>query len=232
MSVRRDDTRWPTVAAVGVLAVYNLAQNRWLDERGYVCGNLVVSGLLVQLGRTSGLGWDEMGLVLGDVNGARRIGALGLATALVGLSAVGSRQRWRVLLRDERVAADSVREAMRKVLIRFPLGTALFEEVAFRGVLSALLRRSRTPVMAEAMSAIAFGLWHMIPTLSTLDANPAGRNQGPAKRIGIITTGCVAAGVGGLVFSSLRKKTGSLLAPWFVHSSFNCLTYLAARAAR
>jgi len=46
-----------------------------------------------------------------------------------------------------------------------PLGTVLFEEVAFRGVLWGLLRRGRGTVTATAVSSALFGLWHVLPSL-------------------------------------------------------------------
>jgi hypothetical protein len=49
-------------ATLGILAMHNLVQNLVLNERGYVTGNLVVSGLLIGIGRASGLSSADMGL--------------------------------------------------------------------------------------------------------------------------------------------------------------------------
>ncbi|HEX6286081.1 MAG TPA: CPBP family glutamic-type intramembrane protease, partial [Acidimicrobiia bacterium] len=39
--------------------------------------------------------------------------------------------------------------------------------------------------------------------------------------------GSAAAGVAGLGLSWLRRRTGSLLAPWLVHATVNSAAYLA-----
>lgn len=221
----------PARAALGVLAVHNLVQNSLLNERGYVTGNLVVSGLLVGLGRASGLSWDEMGLDPGDVHSGlrigRRTGAMGAVAGLVALS----HPRTRALFLDERAAAPSGRAAWRRALVRFPLGTALFEEVAFRGVLPALLRKTHGPVWAEVLSATAFGAWHLIPTGRALSGNQLGDDVPTGGRLAVIVGGSVAAGVAGFALSRMRRKTGSVLAPWLVHASFNTLSYLAGITA-
>ena len=225
-----DDQRW-VGATVGILIAHNLVQNRFLNDRGYVGGNLAVSGLLVGVGRASGLSWEEMGLGPGDLRQGLRLGAAASATgAALGLLAI-SHPRTRAVLRDERAVVAPDRGGWRRVLLRFPLGTALFEEVAFRGVLSGLLRQTHRPGPAEALSAAAFGLWHLIPTGRALAGNPLGRDVSGVQRLALILGGSMAAGASGLCLARMRRNTGSLLAPWLVHSAFNSLSYLAGVAA-
>jgi membrane protease YdiL (CAAX protease family) len=220
------DQRWVRTA-LGVLAAHNLVQNLFLNERGYVTGNLAVSGLLVGVGRASGLSWDEMGFRSGDFRLGLRLGARASATgAAVALLAL-AHPRTRALLRDERAVVRSSRQMWGRVLLRFPVGTALFEEVAFRGVLPALLRQTRRPGSAEALSAAAFGLWHLIPSGRALSGNPLSRGMSVAQRSAFILGGSMAAGASGLGLGGVRRNTGSLLAPWLIHSSFNSLSYLA-----
>lgn len=57
---------------------------------------------------------------------------------------------------------------------RIPRGTALGEEAMFRGALLGLFLRRHTRPTAVLASSTRFGLWHVLPTLDTLDANPAG----------------------------------------------------------
>jgi len=45
--------------ALVTLAAHNLEKNSVLNERGYVSGNLVVSGLLVGVGRAAGFRWGH-----------------------------------------------------------------------------------------------------------------------------------------------------------------------------
>jgi uncharacterized protein len=217
--------------ALVILAAHNLVQNSLLSERGYVTGNLAVSGLLVGVGRASGLSWDELGLHPGDVRRGLRMGArasaVGATVALLALC----HPSIRALLRDERATPASGRAVWRRALLRFPLGTALFEEVAFRGVLPALLRQTHRSGSAEALSATAFGLWHLIPSGRALSGNPLGVGMPPGQRSAAILGGSAVAGVSGLALGWMRRRTGSLVAPWLVHTSVNSLSYLAGVAA-
>ena len=47
-------------------------------------------------------------------------------------------------------------------LARIPVGTAVFEEVAFRGVLPGLIARTTTEPAAVGLSSLLFGLWHVL----------------------------------------------------------------------
>jgi hypothetical protein len=130
-------------------------------------------------------------------------------------------------LSDERLEGIGRREVWRRVLIRFPLGTALFEEVVFRGVLPAAFRH-RPTWQREAISASAFAAWHIIPTWHTLDANTGGRSWGRGRKAAAVVGGSVAAGVAGLTLSALKRSSSSLTAPWLAHTTVSALTLLVA----
>lgn len=94
------------------------------------------------------------------------------------------------------------------VLFRIPVGTVLTEELLFRGVLDAA---------SPALSPVFFGLWHIRP----------------ARTAGDSVAGTVAATtVAGVVFSWLRARSGSVLAPAALHYALNAsgavLAHLAA----
>jgi uncharacterized protein len=217
-------------AALWLLAGHNLIQNRLLNEGGYVTGNLAVTAGLILIGRHAGLRWDEMGLGRGDLRKGFSIGAtvalasFSLAVLISRLPAVGSR------LHDERVATDSVTDAVRRAVTRFPLGTALFEEVSFRGVLPPLLARGGATPSGDLASAVAFAVWHLIPTHHALTINDVGESGW--ARLGGTVMGAAAAGFAGYGLSWLRRKTGSLLAPWLVHGSVNAASYLGVALSR
>jgi len=218
-------------AALAILATHHLAQNFLLVERGYVPGNLAVAGVLLGVGRRSGLRWEEMGLQPRDLPRGLRMGFLGSGVAAwVALLAL-SHPRTRELLRDERASLPEGGRPWKRVLIRFPLGTALFEEVAFRGVLPALLSKHRHERSADAVSAVLFGLWHLIPAHRALSGNPLGLGRFRSRRWAVTLGGSIAAGVSGLALSWMRRTTGSLLAPWMIHSALNSFSFLAGAAA-
>lgn len=220
-----------TRVAIAILAGHNLVQNHLLNERGYVAGNLAVSGTMLTLGRASGLGWEEMGL---DRTGARpglRVGAWTTAFAAAGALLALARPSARDMLRDERARPTAGTSPWRRALVRFPLGTALFEEVAFRGVLTALLRSRHPAWAAELASAGLFAAWHLIPTTRALSGSPLARDIPPNRRMPAVVAGSLVAGGIGLVFSAMRRRSGSLLAPWLAHSALNTFSYLAGVAA-
>ncbi|MFI8568194.1 CPBP family intramembrane glutamic endopeptidase [Rhodococcus sp. NPDC078407] len=94
------------------------------------------------------------------------------------------------------------------VLFRIPVGTVLTEELLFRGVLDA---------ESAVLSTAFFGLWHIHP----------------ARAAGDTVLGTVlATTAAGVVFSWLRSRSGSVLAPallhYFLNASGAVLAHLAA----
>jgi membrane protease YdiL (CAAX protease family) len=223
--------RRSTQLALAVLAGHNLVQNHLLNEEGYVAGNLAVSAALIGLGRISGLNWDDMGLSPAAASDGLRLGAVVSAGAVVAAALGLVHPRSRRYLLDERAAPADGGSVWRRALIRFPVGTALFEEVAFRGVIPALLRHRHRPNSADLLAAGAFSAWHLIPTARALSGNPLGQGMRPGPRLAAIVGGSVLAGAFGLFFTALRRRSGSLLAPWLTHASLNTFSYLTATAA-
>ena len=107
-----------------------------------------------------------------------------------------------------------------RVLVTLPLLTVIPEELAFRGVTWALMRRVGGTRVATLGSSVLFGLWHV---LAALGGGPA--NETAAGALGEGAVG-VAARVGatvlvtflaGLLLCALREGSGSLLAPIGLH---------------
>jgi membrane protease YdiL (CAAX protease family) len=132
------------------------------------------------------------------------------------------------LLGDARVAGLGAGGLAGQVLVRIPLGTVLWEEVAFRGVLLAALGRLLSLRGAIGVSAVLFGLWHVRPALGALAAD--GLAAGPLARTGAVVLACLGTAAAGVPFAELRLRSGSLLAPALLHLATNCLGVLAAAA--
>jgi hypothetical protein len=135
---------------------------------------------------------------------------------------------FRVWFADDRVRAESRREVAYETLARIPIGTALFEEIAFRGVLTGLLRRTMPAGPASAVSSAAFGLWHVLPTLRDHAGSPTTGRVSPRAAMSSVV---VATAAGGLMFEGLRRWSDSLLTPVMAHATLNASTYLAAQLA-
>ena len=210
----------PLVLAAGLI-VYNSLANRWkpFHAWAYVPANVVMAGAVVAMGawafdldrRVMGLRWESAWI------GA----AIGVA-AVIPVFALLPFERGRSLLRDERLAGVRGAGAAYMLAIRIPIGTAVVEEVVFRGVLlgSVLHRGSAAAV---AVSSVAFGLWHTVPTLLMARQNRLDMRVVPA---GVLLT--AAAGV---FLGWLRIETGSVAAPLLLHASINSLAAAAAMIA-
>jgi membrane protease YdiL (CAAX protease family) len=210
-----------------VIGVYNLVQNLAVPIWAYVPANLAVSAGLVALARRGGATADDLGLKAKRLGHGVRLGLIAAAglSAVIALAAMVPATR--PFFADARVIGHRGWQVVYRALVRFPLGTALFEEVAFRGVLFGLFRRRLGVAGAAHVTAAAFGAWHLIPTYQALQGNPAADllALGPGVATGALITVLSSYG---LVW--LRLRADSLAAPWVAHAAGNSLGYLAGVA--
>jgi membrane protease YdiL (CAAX protease family) len=218
------------VALICFLVAYNNLINLWPPFNGpaYVPLNVATTLVLLTVGLTvMGLDPEELGLEGGHLTGALTglAGAIALATPLLLLSQ--SRRAARVLA-DERVAGLAGAEIAFQVLVRIPLGTALLEEMAFRGILFGAMAHHGT-VAAVVTSAVVFGLWHVTPTHNLILANRADVSQ-PAVAA-TICGAVLCTTLAGVALAYLRIRWGTLAAPFALHATLNSLATVAAVAA-
>ncbi|WP_229071108.1 CPBP family intramembrane glutamic endopeptidase [Actinoplanes sp. DH11] len=114
------------------------------------------------------------------------------------------------------LAEPSFPAPWRTALVEIPLATVVFEEVAFRGVLWALISAAHGPAWATAGTAVLFGLWHISP------------DPGVRRQVGAVAFTTLA----GLVLGLLRDLSGGLLAPFALHWAANGLGVLASTVVR
>lgn len=218
---------------MAIIAGYNLIQNRLLPGSLYVPANIAVSAALVALARRNGSSWADLGMDPAQAPNGLRLGA-GFAGA-VGLGALlsVSNPAVRSKLLDERAANQDAADILYHTLVRFPLGTAIFEEVVFRGVVEAVWSRDGAGGRdGEVAAAILFGLWHIVPTNDALASNPATTElKSRGSKGTAVAAGAVVTAIASLGFSRLRKWSGSLVAPWLAHTAISCASYLAGVGA-
>ena len=116
------------------------------------------------------------------------------------------------------------------MLLRIPVGTVGWEEIAFRGVLRAALRRVLAEPAATAVGSAVFGLWHIRPTAEALAVNRLAAGRG--ARITVVTAVAAGTAGAGALLSLLRERSGSLAAPVLLHLAANCAGPLASALAR
>ncbi len=220
------------IAATAATLAYNVAISQVTSGTGYVMANTGAAALSVLAARTCGVSWVDMGMCPDRLGRGIRIGLITAlpAAAVVGLGAAVPATGG--FFQDERARGGGTRHVLFETLVRIPLGTALPEEVIFRGSLLGLFTQRHSPATAASMSSILFGAWHVLPTLRTHPLNPAGaRAHGNPKRAaGAVVAAVTATALAGYGLAWLRFRSGSLAAPVIAHAALNATAYLAARS--
>ena len=211
------------------LVAYNNLLNRqlWFNGAPFVPLNLATAAALIAIALgplgldadAVGLDLSPRGLVLGAV--------IGCAIS-VPLFVLASSTKTARFVADERSAGLAGRRLGYQTIVRVPLGTAVLEEVAFRGVL--LAAAGGATLGAGVVSSAAFGLWHIAPGLNMLAANRPGA---PTSAKVVFAAGTVVVTtIAGLGLVALRIETGNIGAPLALHATLNSLATLAASRAR
>jgi len=190
----------------------------------------VAAALLLLVGRAAGLSWAQLGLgsgaaVQGLLWGGAAVACVTLVYA-VGLALPVTRG----LFRDARHRVGARSTILRAGLV-VPLGTVVFEEVAFRGVLWGLLEVAHGAVWATGASAVLFGFWHVLPAVDGARENAP---SGQVTRVDLLrqVAGTVVfTALAGVAFGVLREQSGSLIAPGLLHWATNGLGVVAAALA-
>jgi uncharacterized protein len=126
------------------------------------------------------------------------------------------------------------RTALWAVLVVIPLGTVLPEELAFRGLLLALLGRRYGVLAASLLSSGLFGLWHVVPSLGGGTANATMASVVGADAAGTVlrvVVTVVFTALAGVALCWLRLRSGSLLAPVLAHWTVNGLGVIVTLVA-
>jgi uncharacterized protein len=185
-------------------------------------------GLVILL-RYRGLGWAELGL-------GREHWKPGLGYALGAVTVVGSVIGIGVLLPMTRPMFmnhhyATMSGALVASMVIIPLQTVIPEELAFRGVLHGALHRAWGFRGVALVGSLLFGLWHVATSLGLTSSNVGFTRLfggGVAGMLAGVTMAVLATGAAGFVFSWLRRRSGSLIAPIALHWSLNGMGALAA----
>lgn len=212
---------------ITILVGSNVVSNRVWPE-GYIPWNLAVAGVLLVLARLAGLSWADVGLGRARLRRGLLLGALVAAlVAAVYLAALAFPATREAFL--DRRAAGPLTAALFAALIRIPLGTVVLEEVAFRGVLPALVNGDRGFWRGALVSSALFGLWHVLPSLGMSTSNAAvGTAVGGWGLVGQAALAVLATAVAGLVMMLGRRWSGHLATPALCHLATNSLGLLVA----
>jgi membrane protease YdiL (CAAX protease family) len=213
---------------VVVLALTNLVAHFTTPWASVVTVPVAAIGLVAWL-RVNGLGWTELGLGREHwkSGAAYAVGAVALVVTVIAVGALLPLTR--PMFMNHHYATIS--GALLASMIIIPLQTVIPEELAFRGVLHGALNRAWGFRGVALAGSLLFGLWHVATSLGLTSSNVGFTRLFGGGVVGMlagVVMAVVATGAAGFVFSWLRRRSGSLLAPIALHWSLNGLGALAA----
>ncbi|MGZ4527943.1 MAG: CPBP family intramembrane glutamic endopeptidase [Mycobacterium sp.] len=220
--------RLDIAVVVVVLVLTNLAAHFTTPWASIAIVPAAAVGLVVLM-RANGLDWADLGL--GREHWRSGAGyALAAVAVVAAVIAVGVLlPMTRPMFMNHRYA--TVSGALIASMFVIPLQTVIPEELAFRGVLHGALHRAWGFRGVALAGSLLFGLWHVATSLGLTSSNVGFTRLlggGIAGMLAGVTLAVLATGAAGFVFSWLRRRSGSLIAPIALHWSLNGLGALAA----
>lgn len=213
------------IVAIGLLLVGLSLRSTIVDGAGDFWINIVSIGFLVLLARAASMTAGEIGVEREFVGSGIRWGGIALALVTVVLVIASVVPATSGFFEDDR-ADIGAGELLLKVLVVIPIGTVLFEELAFRGVLLGLLRRLTSLKAAVVSAAVLFGLWHVPTAWNTSSASSN------SARLAAVAGTVVATALAGLAFCFLRLRSRTIVAPMLAHVATNSVTFAIAWSLR
>lgn len=213
-----------------ILGFYaNIIANEILSPAWYIPFNLALLGVTLIIARRAGTTWTSMGLRRDRAARGLKLGAVIFAGIVVAMSLALALPSANEILRDERFIESSVGLLLFHALIRIPLGTALYEEVLFRGVIFGMLARRYSPLNAAIWSSLLFGLWHILPVLAAMQTNPVGTQiSGLTGAAVAVAAAVIGTFLAGLILLWIRLRANSIVASVVVHIGTNSTAVIAA----
>ena len=217
------------LAIVALASYANVIANEVLDDVWHIPFNLGILAVALLIARRAGTTWTSMGLRTDRLGRGVAVGGIVMAVIAIGMVIAIAIPDTRELFRDDRVIENSVGWVLFQALLRIPLATALYEEVLFRGIVFGMLARRNSPLVAALWTSVLFGFWHILPTLDTLETNPAGDLFSGIVGLIIAVLGAVGGTMlAGLGFLWIRLFANSTAAPVLAHIGTNSFAMIAA----
>jgi CAAX protease family protein len=218
------------LAAILILASYaNVVANRILDDAWHIPFNLGILGVATLISRRAGTTWTSMGLRSDRAVRGLVVGGSVIVIIVVGMAIAIAIPGTRELFEDDRVVDNTIPWVLFQAFIRIPIATAFYEEVLFRGIVFGMLVRRNSPLVAALWTSLFFGVWHILPTIETLQTNPAGDLFSGVIGVVLAIIGAVGSTMlAGLGFLWIRLYANSTIASILAHVGTNSVAMLGA----
>ncbi len=216
------------VQTVSVLIVFTIARAFGLLGPPAVSVSLLIAALVL-IAWSAGATRVDLGLGRADVGAGLRYGAGAFGVVLLVLVAAAVIPVTSGFLHDSRAQIDGGR-LLYELGVSIVLLTAIPEELACRGVLLGSALGLWSPWRASLITSALFGLWHIAPTLHTMQDNHAvaGVSAGVGGQVLLVLGSIAVTFAAGLVFCWLRLRSRSLIAPIMAHVAANGLALTVA----
>ena len=227
------DLKGPLTISVGLILYCFILTWADLNDWAYIFVNVIAAVIATLLARRT-LSYDDLGLHSSHARSGFFYGGA-IASVVAAVAVAGSALFAGDIPTPE--TQQSTGDLVFDICLRIPIGTAAAEEILFRGVLLGLwTRRSRRFTKGLVATSFVFALWHVWPTLAETSDGNLSKALGDLGSLGAVVSALWApllvTFVAGIFFGLLRRWTGSVIAPIFVHAAANgsglLVTYLAS----
>lgn len=189
----------------------------------------VAALVLLALMRRRGMCWSELGLSPRHWRTGTTYALVAVGVVLAAVAIGAALPPTRPFFLADRYA--TVSGALIASMIVIPLQTVIPEELAFRGVLHGTLDRLWGARGVFAAGSLLFGLWHIASSFGLTTGNRGLANVlggGPLGQAAGVLLAVAATAAAAVVFTWLRHRSGSVLAPIALHWAVNGAGALAA----
>jgi membrane protease YdiL (CAAX protease family) len=212
------------IALIVLILLYGTVLAKLVPRRFHIILNIFIATIAIVLGYGFGLNAYSMGIDVRHIGSGIVVAFIASFIIFISTIVIALIPKLRDFFIGDNLARASGKLISFEATIRIPFSTALIEEVLFRGVLLGLLLSHYNTLVALIYASIVFGLWHVFPTIATLEQNDATSaivNNKKRRATAGVVGAVVVTSIAGLFFGWLRILANSIIAPWLVHWSIN-----------
>jgi membrane protease YdiL (CAAX protease family) len=171
---------------VVLILLYGTVLARLVPKKYHLYLNIFITSVAIMMGFAFNLTLNQMGLGLRHILPGIFVAVAFSVIITIAMLIISAIPLLRHFFLGDDLAHASGKLIAFEAAIRIPLGTALVEEILFRGVLLGLLLQNHSVVSSIVISSIIFGLWHIFPTINTLESNDGVAHKIQDKKINFI----------------------------------------------